>query len=142
MNKEFIQRILVPIDGSAHSSQAVLSAIQIAEKFAAAIYFLHVKAIHTAGDDVYLVDDVLSANDQIAQSIIQSTMQKVPQEISSYSRILYGHPAKTILTYANEINADLLIMGSRGLGKIKSIVLGSVSQEVLNQIKIPVMICK
>ncbi len=48
MNKEFIQRILVPIDGSKHSSQAVLSAIQIAEKFAAEIYFLHVKDIHTA----------------------------------------------------------------------------------------------
>lgn len=142
MKKEFIQRILVPIDGSTHSSQAVLSAIQIAEKFAATIYFLHVKDIHTAGNDVYLVDDVLSKNDQIAQSIIDSAIQKIPQEISSYSRILYGHPAKTILTYANEIEADLLIMGSRGLGKIKSIVLGSVSQEVLNQIKIPIMICK
>lgn len=142
MKSEFIQRILVPVDGSKHSTQAVVTAVKIAESFSAEIYFIQVKDVHKPAIDAYLADDILLVNDRIAQSIIKSAQQQVPHNILSYSSILEGQPGKIISDYANEIEANLIIMGSRGLGTLKSVILGSVSQEVLAQSKIPVMICK
>ena len=47
--------------------------------------------------------------------------------------ILDGDPAKRILEYAKQEDADCIVMGSRGLGDIKALLLGSVSQKVSNQ---------
>jgi nucleotide-binding universal stress UspA family protein len=142
MKNEFIQRILVPVDGSMHSTQAVMTAIKMAESFSAAIYFIQVKDIHKPAIDAYLAEDILLVNDRIAQSIIKSALQQVPQNILCYSCILEGQPGRIILDYANEIEANLIVMGSRGLGTLKAVILGSVSQEVVAHSKIPVMICK
>ncbi|SEJ80233.1 Nucleotide-binding universal stress protein, UspA family [Propionispira arboris] len=142
MKNEFIQRILVPVDGSTHSTQAVMMAVKMAKQFSAEIYFIQVKDVHTPAIDAYLAEDILLIHDRISQSIIQSALQKVPQNILSYSCVLEGQPGRVILDYANEIAANLIIMGSRGLGTIKAVILGSVSQEVLAESKIPVMICK
>ena len=142
MKNKFIQRILVPVDGSEHSTQAVLTAVKMAEQFSVELYFIQVKEVRKAAIDAYLAEDILLVNDRIAQSIIKSALQQVPQGVLCYNCILEGQPSKIILDYANKIKADLIIMGSRGLGTIEAVLLGSVSQEVVAQSKIPVMICK
>jgi nucleotide-binding universal stress UspA family protein len=53
-----------------------------------------------------------------------------------------GDPAKAIVARARREKADLLVMGSRGLGALKGLVLGSVSHSVAQQAKIPVMLVK
>lgn len=53
-----------------------------------------------------------------------------------------GSPAKTILDYAAERGSDLIVMGSRGLGSISEFVLGSVSHNVVQHARVPVLVVK
>ena len=58
------------------------------------------------------------------------------------SKILHGDPADKIVKYANEIDADLIIMGSKGQGKLANVLLGSVSEHVARHSKRSVLIVK
>jgi nucleotide-binding universal stress UspA family protein len=58
------------------------------------------------------------------------------------SRILHGDPADKIVKYADETNADLIIIGSRGPGRLASVLLGSVSERVARHSKRSVLIVK
>ncbi|MCW2277192.1 universal stress protein family protein [Heliophilum fasciatum] len=53
-----------------------------------------------------------------------------------------GNPAYAICEYAEEHNMDLIIIGSRGMGEIKSLLLGSISDRVLHLAKCPVLIVR
>ena len=53
-----------------------------------------------------------------------------------------GSPGEYIIKVAKEQEVDMIIMGARGLGKIKKTILGSVSDHVLNKSKVPVLIFK
>lgn len=56
--------------------------------------------------------------------------------------VVTGDPAKAIVSRARREKADLLVMGSRGLGALKGLMLGSVSHSVAQQAKIPVVLVK
>jgi len=56
--------------------------------------------------------------------------------------ILGGDPATIIIDYINEHGLDRVIMGSRGQGSIKGLILGSVAYKVLGKVKVPVTIIK
>ncbi|OWF45815.1 Stress response protein NhaX [Mizuhopecten yessoensis] len=51
-------------------------------------------------------------------------------------------PGKAIISAIEELNADVLVTGSRGHGRIRRAVLGSVSEYLLHRARIPVVICK
>ena len=53
---------------------------------------------------------------------------------------LAGEPAKAIAAYADELDADLLVLGSRGLGSVTGALAGSVSHALLKRLKRPVVI--
>jgi nucleotide-binding universal stress UspA family protein len=53
-----------------------------------------------------------------------------------------GHPAKIIIDIAKIKGADLIVVGSRGLGGVKGLLLGSVSNAVVQNSKVPVMVVK
>jgi nucleotide-binding universal stress UspA family protein len=57
-------------------------------------------------------------------------------------RVLRGRPAEAILAEASLLDADLIVMGSRGHGPFKSILLGSVSTEVVNASSRPVLVAR
>lgn len=56
--------------------------------------------------------------------------------------LLQGSPAEIILNYAKEQDADVIVIGSRGLGGIREFVLGSVSHNVVQSARIPVLVVK
>ena len=58
------------------------------------------------------------------------------------AELLIGYAPKQILRLARDIDADLIVVGSRGLGRVKSAVLGSTSREVLAKADRPVMIVR
>jgi nucleotide-binding universal stress UspA family protein len=53
-----------------------------------------------------------------------------------------GAPANEILQAAEELHADLIVMGSRGWGQLKAMLLGSVSEHVLHHATCPVLIAR
>src|SRR5699024_6933723 len=56
--------------------------------------------------------------------------------------ILRGKPGPEIVKYANEQNADIVIIGSRGLNALQEMVLGSVSHKVMKRVNCPALIIK
>jgi nucleotide-binding universal stress UspA family protein len=58
------------------------------------------------------------------------------------SKLLIGKPGDIILSEATQGAFDLIVIGSRGLGGFKEFVLGSVSHQVVNESKIPVLVVK
>jgi nucleotide-binding universal stress UspA family protein len=56
--------------------------------------------------------------------------------------LLQGSPAEVILKYAKEHAIDVIVIGSRGLGGIREFVLGSVSHNVVQSARIPVLVVK
>lgn len=58
------------------------------------------------------------------------------------SHVLHGDPPGKILSYANEIGADLLVMGSKAYGKVQRLLLGGVSEDVVRNAKCSVMIAR
>ena len=58
------------------------------------------------------------------------------------AEVLEGDPAETIRRIAEEHNADLIVVGSRGLSAVGGLALGSVSQKLLHRAKCPVLVVR
>lgn len=123
-----IQKILVPVDGSVNGCKAVDEAIYFAQK------------CHADLDFVYVASNI---NKDIPSHIVFDRIwEKLPEELHAEKHVETGNIAKAILRVAGEEHSDLICMGSRGLGLFKGALIGSVSQKVVEDSPIPVMIVK
>ncbi len=137
-----IKKILVPVDGSAGSDRAVAQAIAIASSCGAKISFLYVANINQLAINAYLSDAILAAVKKAGQVILDRAENMMPSDIDYETFSETGSPAVTILDFEKRLGADLIVMGSRGLGLIKGVLLGSVSQYVVEQATCPVLVVK
>ncbi|WP_339149478.1 MULTISPECIES: universal stress protein [unclassified Sutcliffiella] len=64
------------------------------------------------------------------------------ERVEAPVEVMQGDPAKTICNFADTQESDLIIIGSRGLGGLKKLILGSVSDKVTNTANCPVLIAK
>ena len=123
-----IKKILVPVDGSVNGCKAVDEAIFFAQKCNADLDFVYVAS---------------NINKDIPSHIVFDRIwEKIPQEIKAAKHVETGNIPKAILKVADAEKSDLIIMGSRGLGLFKGALIGSVSQKVVEESKIPVMVIK
>jgi len=137
-----IKNILIPVDGSEGSDRAVTHAITLAEVCGAKLNFLYVANINQLAINACLSDAILDAVTRAGNVILDRAMQMVPSGIEKESFSETGSPAVVILDFADSIEADLVVMGSRGLGVVKGVLLGSVSQYIVEQSKCPVLVVK
>ena len=80
---------------------------------------------------------------QSAEKILTAALEEVGEIPGEYeSEYLEGSPAETILSDAETHNADLIIMGTRGRGEMRSLLLGSQSHKVLSEASCPVMLVR
>ena len=75
-----------------------------------------------------------------AERVAEEGEALVPDGIPVSSRIAEGHPGTEILKRVEAANHDLIVMGSRGFGAVRSAVLDSVSHYVLSHTRVPVLI--
>ena len=123
-----IKKILVPVDGSVNGCKAVDEAIFFAEKCDAELDFVYVAS---------------NINKDIPSHIVFDRIwEKLSDERKARKHVKSGHIAKSILEVADEQGSDMIVMGSRGLGLLKGVLIGSVSQKVIEEAKIPVMVVK
>ena len=107
-----------------------------------AAHFLYVANINQLAINACLSDAILSAVTKAGDVILERAMEKVPAGIEKEASSETGSPAVVILDYLEDHPMDLVIMGSRGLGVVKGVLLGSVSQYVVEQAKCPVLVVK
>lgn len=87
-------------------------------------------------------DAVLEAVTKAGEVVLERAASMVPSGIEKESFSETGSPAVVILDFAKSNDMDLIIMGSRGLGVVKGVLLGSVSQYVVEQSECPVLVVK
>jgi len=123
-----VKKILVPVDGSVQGCKAVDEAIYLATKAGASMDF------------VYVASDI--NKDIPSHLIFDRIWAKLPEKMEAKKHVETGSIPKAILKVADAEKADMIVMGSRGLGIFKGAILGSVSQKVVEESKIPVMVIK
>lgn len=137
------EKILVPVDGSQGSLNALDKAIKIAKKFDGKITLINVYWISAFRlTPSQLVDYVVQVR-KVGEEILAEGKKVVrSEEVPVESIIKEGHIVEEILKTAKEGNYDLIVMGARGISKIKEILLGSVSYGVTAHAPCPVLIVK
>ena len=145
------KRILVPIDGSAHSMKAAEMAIELSRTYDTDLTFLHVTTKLNLPDALkdYIKGEQLSGQDLLAideatKRIIADIRVRAEAEGVKKVKTIFreGKPARTIVAYARSARIEAIVMGSRGLSELESALLGSVSHKVASLADCTVMIVK
>ena len=137
-----MKNILVPVDGSEGADRAIEKAVMLAEICGAKLNFLYVANINQLAINAVLSDAILDSVTKAGNVILERALEMVPGTVAKESFSDTGSPAVVILDFAETNDIDLIVMGSRGLGVVKGVLLGSVSQYVVEQSKSPVLVVK
>lgn len=137
-----IKNILVAYDGSRQSHKALEWAIDMAGKTGAkitAVTVIKPPEFSPTGE----VNEFMYDAEKHYKPLLDKVKKFGRDNNSEINTVLLrGHPAETIVRYAEDINANIIITGTRGMGGFKSLVIGSVAQKVVTYAKVPVLIIK
>ena len=128
--------ILVALDGSDASNNALETACGLAKAFGAELHLVHSPQVETTSVAIgYSVVDMPVTPAQIAEAgkaVMEAAVAKAKDldVTPNATTVAGGDPVDDILASAKLNDADLIVMGRRGLGSVASLFLGSVSQKV------------
>ncbi len=142
--------ILVPSDGSKGSDEALRKAVELQKICGSELIIVTVFRHHSLleasmsmvrPEQPENMDDILR---EYAREVAEAA-KKFAQDLGSTNVRAFvksGQPARTIVAFANDHNADLIVLGSRGQGDLEGFLLGSVSHKVTSLANCPVMVVK
>lgn len=140
------QHILVPIDFSESSSQALTYAIELAAVLKARLTLLHViQPIVTGGYDMGIglpASYIAELEADITQSLATELQRVTDAGLTGDMLIIHGTPFYLILETAKTHQADMIIMGTQGRTGLSHILLGSVAERVVRQAPCPVLVVR
>lgn len=144
-------KILVCIDGSENAQKAAEAACQLALKFGSKVTLIDVYTpipAYSAHVATIEMTPVYEEFDPAIEQRLHDTVEHRTGKIFTDAGLKYetrremGHPVDKIVDAAEEEKADLIVMGSRGLGTFQRFLLGSVSDGVLHHAHCPVLIIR
>jgi nucleotide-binding universal stress UspA family protein len=138
-----INHILLAVDGSDHAIHAARIAAELAKchKSTLTLVAAYDPVPPYLGEPNFQI--ILDAQLQESDKNIAKTLEilgDLPGEV--HTEVLQGPPAEAILDVAKNRECDLIVMGSRGLGQLTGLLLGSQSQKVVQHAECPVLIVK
>ena len=137
-----IKKILVPLDGSKYSFDALSKAIYLARQCEGTITGLYVVAFYprNLGD---LIGPIKARLYDDARKIMDKAKVICAQNgIVFKGKISYGDAKSEIIDFAKNSKFDIIVIGSRGLTPVKELLLGSVSNAVAHKSNVPVLVVK
>ncbi|WP_436374511.1 universal stress protein [Cytobacillus sp. BC1816] len=137
------KKILIAADGSDHSIRAAAKAIQLAEQNPdSEVTVVYAVDGQTSKEDILHHFDK-SIVDQVRKKRLEPIENLLKEKGISYEiKILQGEPGPAIVEFANKMDLDVAVVGSRGLNTLQEMVLGSVSHKIAKRVKAPVLIVK
>jgi nucleotide-binding universal stress UspA family protein len=145
MEFAMFKNILVPVDGSDHALHALDVACDLAQKYGATLRLVH--AYPPLFTDVMMsdadIEAVIALRTQAGDAILQHARERAQVCVSDITTELREAPdAEAILEEAETHHCDLIVMGTRGLGRLAGLLLGSVSQKVVQHARCPVLLVR
>ncbi len=136
--------IVVPVDGSAPSFRALNVALSFSKALGSKISVIHVMEIvpitHIQSQKLL---DKLEAYKKEAQDMLSKCSEIAKEKgVTINTILLQGNPASKILDFSKDEKCDTIIIGSRGMGKFKELILGSVSSKIVHHSLCSVMLVK
>ena len=142
--------IVVPTDGSENAKRALAHALAVADRNQAELIVVHVANIVSAISNFdqtpisggYVSELIAEDMEETGKEILNDVVQEIPTGVKVKSVFDVGSPGPALLAVAKKYDADLIVMGSRGLGPLKGLFMGSVSSYVTSHSTCPVLIIK
>jgi nucleotide-binding universal stress UspA family protein len=134
-----ISKILVAVDGSETSSKAAEMAIDLAEKNGADLIALYIVAPNINFSQAFYF-----AQENGQKIVDEVKREAVAKKLNVQTEVLMdvGAVSKAIVEYAENNNANLIVIGTRGISGIKRMLVGSTASEVVKYSHCPVMVVK
>ena len=141
-----INKILVATDSSAASNRAVKMAALLAKQYNAELLIIHVIRDMQIPFEIKEIPELESDKFELFNDAREEVMRKIAESVLKLAKKLAGKadadkvqtvigtgdPATSILGVAKRRKVDMIVIGTRGLGKLKGQILGSVSRKVTN----------
>jgi len=146
MESKLYRKILIATDGSESARKAADSAIELARLSGAKIYAVYVidRSIYSSVPEDLEWEEAMYAQfrelGEEAVSYVEKTARDAGLQVEP--TLLEGHPAEEILSFAEKQDADMIVVGSLGKTDVERFLLGSVSEKVVRNAKIPVLVVR
>lgn len=139
--------ILVPIDFSKSSEYATKMAAKIAEKSGSRVCLLHIIELPSGMADMgsrssFSIPESMLYLRKIRDRILEFKSKFFTENQDVYHAIRFQNPYEGIIAYAEKINTDLIIMGSKGHSDFEEIFIGSNTEKVVRKSTKPVIVVK
>jgi nucleotide-binding universal stress UspA family protein len=150
--RKTLHSLLVPLDGSLFSEEAMPIAIDLARKCDASIGLVHICDPFWVSTSSFAAQDQpdereggLADVDRQALAAGRSYLERVAEDVRSQGisvhwEVRFGKPADEIVRAAETTEADLIVMATHGRGGIRRLPIGSVANEVLHRGTIPILV--
>jgi nucleotide-binding universal stress UspA family protein len=135
--------IIVALDGSAHSFKALDYARELAEKHGSKLILLHAYRSTSDMRGTEGFNQMVAKRKQAGEEIIKVARRRLEQASFELEEELLEDPAAdAIVSVAETRNADLVVMGTRGMGSFKGLLFGSVSTKVTQHAPCSVLVVR
>ncbi|QOC23979.1 universal stress protein [Wenzhouxiangella sp. AB-CW3] len=141
---EHVKEIMVPVDGSDNAIRAARFGLEMADAMSVPLRLFYVfpaasvEVIGMAGMSRADIDQAAQASAQRAFDKVRDALGETSVEIGQDTSI--GDPAEEIIRYTEDDHSVLVIMGRRGLSRMQTLLMGSVSDKVARHAQSPVTI--
>ncbi len=138
------KNILIAYDGSELAREAANLAGSLARslKAEAAVWIVTVMDSSPRDMGEPYLSQFIEQHTSTGQNLIQEASALIGADIEIHSELLFGAPAESILKVAETRSCDLIVMGTRGLGLLEGLFVGSQAQKVISHARCPVMLVK
>jgi nucleotide-binding universal stress UspA family protein len=141
-----MKKILIAIDGSDSAHEALEFGLDLAAEQDARAFVVHVAPavdVMPYANFGYVAPSVPHEFDEHDRECLQEAAELAAEKgVDVETALLKGRPADEIVAFADTIDADLIVVGSRGHGAVASALIGSVSRAVLHESRRPVLVVR